>query len=289
MTTAGKAQNAFAGEKTYQLRARRALPILVRQAKAREPITYGGLARELGMPNPRTLNFVLGSVGRTIENLAKETGTMIPALTALVVNSATKLPSEGVAEFLPDGRRFQVANPRERDIIARRVLDEVYLFGRWDYLLSRLNLAPAAAYVPPSEPIRGGGESEAHRNLKQRIAADPSLVGLSRRPVMRDTEFLLRSGDRLDVFFGYRERRIAVEVKTADANLSEISRGLFQCVKYKSLIDAELRVADEASVAEAILALGGALPESLVPAKNVLGILVIENLEASGSVRIASA
>jgi hypothetical protein len=46
----------MSGDKLYQERARRAMPILVRQALASQPIYYSDLAEELGMSNPRNLN-----------------------------------------------------------------------------------------------------------------------------------------------------------------------------------------------------------------------------------------
>ena len=45
------------GAKTYQQRARSALPILVRQAKAHQTMFYSELALEMGISNPRTLNY----------------------------------------------------------------------------------------------------------------------------------------------------------------------------------------------------------------------------------------
>jgi len=57
----GEVAETMEGNKLYQERARRAMPILVRQALAGETIYYQDLADELGMPNPRNLNFVLGS------------------------------------------------------------------------------------------------------------------------------------------------------------------------------------------------------------------------------------
>ena len=55
----------------YQRRAFSALPLLVRQAEAGQTIHYGQLARELGMPNPRNLNHVLGSIGTSLRNLGQ--------------------------------------------------------------------------------------------------------------------------------------------------------------------------------------------------------------------------
>lgn len=54
------------GDKLYQQRAREALPLLVRQASACETIYYQELADEMGMPNPRNLNYVLGSRSNTL-------------------------------------------------------------------------------------------------------------------------------------------------------------------------------------------------------------------------------
>ena len=50
------------GDKPYQQQARKALPILVRQASVRKSIFYSDLADELKMPNARNLNYVLGSI-----------------------------------------------------------------------------------------------------------------------------------------------------------------------------------------------------------------------------------
>lgn len=61
-----KIAKPISGDKLYQERARATLPLLVRQAHAGSPIRYGELAAELGMPNPRNLNYVLGSIGKAM-------------------------------------------------------------------------------------------------------------------------------------------------------------------------------------------------------------------------------
>ena len=82
MTTAKAAELIF-GDRPYQVRARAALPILVRQVDAREPITYTDLAKELGMPNPRNLNWVLGSIGETLLDLSRKWNETIPLINTL--------------------------------------------------------------------------------------------------------------------------------------------------------------------------------------------------------------
>ncbi len=69
MSTA-KISEPISGDKAYQVHARAAFPLLVRQAQAGVPVFYSDLAEELGMPNPRNLNYVLGSIGQSLELLS---------------------------------------------------------------------------------------------------------------------------------------------------------------------------------------------------------------------------
>ena len=73
------------GDMLYQQRARLAFPMLVRQALAGKPLTYEDLAEELEMPNPRNLNYVLGSIGN-----ANHLG--IPFLGVLLIDRRELLP-----------------------------------------------------------------------------------------------------------------------------------------------------------------------------------------------------
>src|SRR5436190_337169 len=93
----------------YQRRALRALPILVRQAWAGRPIYYGEIAQELGMPNPRNMNYVLGSVGTSIQNLSAKWNERIPPLQVLAINVSAGLPGEGFAEFTNEPDAFKRA------------------------------------------------------------------------------------------------------------------------------------------------------------------------------------
>ncbi len=81
----------------------------------------------------------------------------------------------------------------------------------------------------------------------------------------------------LSAFFD-SNRRIAVEVKGASAPVSEVIRGLFQCVKYEAVLDAQARVAGSQQDCEAVLALGGSFPNELTPLRHTLGVKVFENL-----------
>jgi len=49
----------ISGEKLFLQRASTELPYLVRQARAGKPIYYSDLASEIGISNPRNLNYAL--------------------------------------------------------------------------------------------------------------------------------------------------------------------------------------------------------------------------------------
>ncbi len=54
-----------------------------------------------------------------------------------------------------------------------------------------------------------------------------------------DVEHILPSGDRLDVYFECIDgSRVAVEVKPSISDDSDITRGIFQCIKYKAILEA---------------------------------------------------
>lgn len=285
MTETGEASvGGLNGDKLYQIRARAALPILVRQATAGQTILYGELARELNMPNPRNLNYVLGAIGNTMLELGQEWGIKVPPIQALVVNVDTGLPGEGISWFAPDAAAFAKASRRQRRIIIEAMLSEVFTFTRWFDVLGRYGLAPIeppSSVLPPVEEIfgaGGAGESECHRLLKQAIAARPDLVGLPRSYAPGAVEVSLYSGDRIDVQFRTLTRRCAVEVKPVGADLREVVRGMFQCVKYLAVMEAESK-AEQAQVdCSVVLALGGEMPAALAGLRAVLGIEVRSRL-----------
>jgi len=268
------------GDKKYQQRAREALPILVRQAKAHRTILYGELAGELGMSNPRTLNWPLGSIGNSMLDLQSRWGRQVPPIQALVVNKSSGLPGEGIAWFAPDAHGFKNASRAERKLIVESMLQEVFTFREWDLVLEELGLSPASVVeLPPIGAItpRGGrAEGEEHLELKLALAQHPGWLSLPRRFAPGETEVGLYSGDTVDVLFADPNRRVAAEVKGRSAPRSEVVRGLFQCVKYEAVLNAEARASGARLDCEAVLVLGGNLPESLRWLRNTLQVAVFE-------------
>jgi hypothetical protein len=277
------------GERLYQKRASKALPILVRQAELRTPILYSALAEEIGMPNPRNLNDVLECVGLRLDALSRDWGESVPKIQILVINKQTKLPSEGIG-WLFEGkdREWYDSLPLKEQ---RRQLEiagaQIYDYEEWPQVLEAIGLRPVSpdagelvqdsATLGATTESRGssfgaGGESKAHKNLKDFIALHPEILDLSTKGGNGKTEVPLPSGDKLDVHFVRGVDRIAVEVKSALSSLSDIVRGMFQCIKYRAVIEAEQASLGQKPSARAILVLETRLPKQLIGLRNMLGI-----------------
>ena len=266
------------GEKLYEQRARAALPILVRQAKASEPIYYSNLASELGIPNPRNLNFVLGLIGNNLRRLGEQWGTRVPQLQAIVRNKTTDMPGEGFAEFAPDPRLFRRATRPQRKRIVEAMLQEVWAFPRWDDVLQHFGLeAVENRWVgrhprQPPPPRAGLGESPAHRQLKEYLAAHPEALGLPPELAPGTLEFLFGSGDVVDILFDRGPEWIGVEVKSSVSDDADLVRGIYQCVKYHALMEAAQKVRQRVVGCRMILATDRRLPRELVVLRNTLGV-----------------
>ncbi|MGA9378062.1 MAG: hypothetical protein WBV73_04765, partial [Phormidium sp.] len=281
METAQTAKALF-GNKLYQQRAREALPILVRQATANQIISYSDLATELRMPNARNLNFVLGSIGQTMQQLSEEWNEEIPPINCLVCNKTTGLPGEGVGMFVSN-KDFSKLPRKQQQAIVNAQLHKVFAYPYWNKVLAHLNLTPQSVpdYSSLFEAIhnkRGvDGESQFHLNLKNYIRSNPDAVGLPKNTT-GETEYPLPSGDRVDVLFKLEKECVAVEVKSRISDTSDIFRGLFQCVKYRAVIEAFQVVRGDQSSCRVLLALESKLPAELLQMKNTLGIEVIEQI-----------
>jgi hypothetical protein len=133
----------------------------------------------------------------------------------------------------------------------------------------------------------GGGEGYEHKRLKEYVAKNPVAVGLSAHIKEGETEFKISSGDSIDVYFQNKKDWIGVEVKSLISSEADLTRGLFQCIKYKAVMEAmQLSLGIEQN-AYSILALEGELPSGLVRLKKILGIEVVERVYEKGDVGTA--
>jgi hypothetical protein len=277
-----KVAKALEGERLYQQRARIALPILVRQAHAGAKIYYEELAAELGMPNPRNLNYPLGSIGTALEELSKVWKQEIPQIQCLVVNQRTGLPGEGVGRFVRDAGEFKGLPLRKRRAIVDAVLAKVFAYPYWNKVLDTFDLKPATTgyecIIESAAKYQGGGESDLHKALKRFVAENPRVIDLPGRAGIGELEHALPSGDSIDVFFYHACIRTAVEVKSRISDHADIARGLFQCVKYRAVLDACVAAENSDDSTEAVLVLEGGLPDDLRALRNILDVKIVEHV-----------
>lgn len=283
MTAIAAKYGLLGGKKLYQIRARQTLPYLIRQAKAGQPIFYSDLAKELGYPNPRSFNFILGAIGNALQELSQQYEEEIPPIQCIVINKNNELPGEGVGWFINKKDFSKITKAKQRVIIDTE-LAKIYTYDKWDWVLDRLHLEPLEdnldAELEKARKIRGGGESEDHKRFKEWISQNPQAVKL-KSTVKVQIEHKLVSGDCIDVLFNDNLFQIAVEVKSRISKKEDILRGIFQCVKYKKLLEAEQIINNKIPNSYAILALEGRLPEEFISVKNRLGVDVIDEIVVS--------
>lgn len=282
MPTTAQTASPLTGDKLYKERARAALPLLVRQATAAKPIFYSSLAGELGMPNPRNLNYVLGSIGQAMARLSKQWKTKVPPLQCLVVNKATGIPGEGIGWFLIAKEDFGKLPLRRRREIVQAELQHIYAYPHWGEVLAELGIEPSTTdftdEISSASQGFGGGESPEHKRLKEFVAKNPTAIGLPKTMSNGETEYRLPSGDCLDVSFRTRKHWVAVEVKSHVSDSADLVRGVFQCIKYQAILDAVLLSESKAINARAVLVLADKLPDSLQPLCNLLGVDVVDGV-----------
>ena len=124
-----------------------------------------------------------------------------------------------------------------------------------------------------------GGEGLVHKLMKEYISIHPEILKINNTDKNKKAvlEYTLLSADRIDVLFELNNgNRIAVEVKPKNAPDEDILRGIYQCVKYQSLLDAEDTVHNRNRVNKCILVIGGMLSQENKATASILGINVVE-------------
>ena len=232
------------------------------------------------MPNPRNLNYILGSIGQALVRLSKHWKEKVPPIQCLVVSKATGIPGEGIGWFLVSEDDFGKLPLRRRREIVHAELEHIYSYPHWDDVLAHLDLQSVETdfteEIARASSGFGEGESEEHKRLKEFVAMNPSAIGLPKTTHIGKTEYRLPSGDCLDISFRSKRTWIAVEVKSRTSRHQDLVRGIFQCIKYQAILDAVLIAESQTSDARVLLVLEESLPESLQPLCNLLGVDVVD-------------
>ena len=270
-------------EKTISL-VSRTIPILIRWANSGVTTnTYGDLIKELGMKRFSGIGYTLGCIEDVIARLRKETGEQIPTLNALI-QGKDGLPSYGF-EYVNEYYGKMSFQDKKRYV--EGVNNETLNYKNWDAVLQALCLKPSVVNSVKDETVirsgksHGFGEGPHHKALKEYIYNHPVSIGLKNID-KKDTEYVLLSGDRLDVYFEQKDgTRIAVEVKSIVSPDDDILRGIYQCIKYKAVLDAENKAHGIFGKSHSLLVIEGVLSESNRQVKNSLGVEVVERFVQS--------
>ena len=222
----------------------------------------------------------MGYVDDVFVRFQEVTGEKVPTLNALVKSKSTGLPSPGFSYVYTS---YDDMTESEKKIFVMGLNKEAIEYPQWNWVLSSLGLSPSVIDTKASEEIirsdkfyGSGGEGENHKRLKEYVYNHPEVVGIKGFK-KREMEHILLSGDRLDVFFELNDgQKIAVEIKPSTSPDADVLRGLYQCIKYKSILDAEDKVHGEKANNSAILVLGGELSPENRKVRDTLDIKVYE-------------
>lgn len=269
------------GTEATRKNVRLMLPVMIHWAKTgHNEHTYGDLAHAIGKSKFSGIGHALYSVQEVLNELSDKTNREIPTLNSLCKNAKTMLPSEGFEFVSP---RYNDLDENGKRIFVEGLDSKAINYPHWDWVLNELNLKEAAPFTREQlEVIKNpycihSGEGEEHKVLKEYICQHPECLGY-KDIAFAETEHILSSGDRLDVYFELSDgTHIAIEVKPSTSPDQDITRGVFQCVKYYAVMDALRNIECKDYNVEVLLVTTGTLaPQNITLAKE-LDVEYVEN------------
>lgn len=254
------------------------IPILVGWAKyGLTNKTYGDLLHALGYTRYSGIGDQLGNVETVMRELRKMTGEDVPTLNALVKKNG--IPSDGFDFVYPNYNGLTLS---EKLVFVTGINEKALNYQKWDWVLDQLGLQPSKIITEQElEAISvhgGGGEGKEHKAIKEFVYNNPESLGIN-GVIRKETEHPLPSGDRLDVYFETSDCRYAIEVKPSTSPDDDITRGIFQCVKYKSVMEAIRKVEYGRYAISALLIVAGSMSDRNKQLAEALEIKCIEHLK----------
>jgi hypothetical protein len=177
-----------------------------------------------------------------------------PPINTLVVDGLNHLPGTGadwyVKRHLGKGVTYSRLTTSKKREVLQPVHDDVFGYRKWNKMAHRL-FGPQVGEADESERARerdgkgrrlgfdGAPESKEHKRLKGYVSAHPRRFGAPAECPAGKEEKVLDSGDEVDVWFVVPGEQLAVEVKSVRSTDVDLRRGVFQCVKYRSVLAAQ--------------------------------------------------
>ncbi len=235
------------------------------------------------------MSYPLGVIGRSLKKLGRLLKEKIPPIQCVVVNAQTGIPGEGFYGFLPSIKGpsdIKGMSAMQKRGLVDKALTGIFTYQKWDNVLKEFGLKPALidhnvekiVRAETSNRMGAGGEGKEHERLKKYVKKNPICVKVNFKILHAEIEKELPSHDLVDVFFDTRKWWVGVEVKSKISDEADIHRGLYQCVKYRAVLESFRSAMGFKRDVRVLLALGGELPRSLVSIRNILDVEVIENV-----------
>lgn len=271
--------------------ARKILPLLVWYAKKGRTVTYGELNTEVvkrgWSHSVMAVNYgkPAGIIGDVLIALSKKWKEKVPPLNSIVVNAASGQPGSGVDYYLEKycvRKNITDLGFRERRSVVEQIHADVFAYPYWDKVLAECSLkhlkkSPSTKRITKDTGFPHGGwstecESEEHKRLKKYCAQNAAALFELEDIVSVHQEYLFASGDKADLVIETKASLVGVEVKSRISNDADLSRGLFQCIKYQALLRAEQKAIGRPPTAWAVLVTERQLPATLGNLADVLDI-----------------
>ena len=238
------------------------IPILVGWAKyGLTNKTYGDLIHALGYTRYSGIGDQLGNVETVMRELRKMTGEDVPTLNALVKTPKDGIPSGGFDFVYPNYNGLTLS---EKLVFVAGINEKALNYQKWDWVLDQLGLQPSKIITEQELEVvsvhGGGGEGKEHKAIKEYVYKHPESLGIT-GVIRKETEHPLPSGDRLDVYFETSDSRYAIEVKPSTSSDDDIIRGIFQCTKYKAVLEAMRKVECDRYSISTLLVVAGTMSD----------------------------
>lgn len=265
-----------------------AMATLVEAASLRAPTTYKAIAARIERRLRSTVatehvGVVVGSMMDEILAVAPKA----PPLNIMCVYKATKLPGDGahyyIMRYNPKIDYNSLILSKQREALLP-VYEDIFKFNGWPQI-ARKAFGISVLTKPESQQLQperdgkakrlgfgGPPESHEHRRLKEYVQKNPKLFGAPVGCKKGVIEKLLKSHDEIDVWFVSPGEQLAVEVKSHRSPDLDLQRGIFQCVKYRAILQAENKAERITSNVRACLVSERKLPDDLSRLARLLAV-----------------
>ncbi len=227
---------------------------LIHAAIQRSSVTYGEARRRLETEIGFSTIFStrMGIPAGTLMDKMLKVKKDCPLLNVLLVKQSDRMPGVGAGPYMaiylnrPElaEREFRKNKPDKWRDAFDEICRNVYAFSDWDRVYKDAFGHRLPAFSSSRGTERDGirnarhGEGKNHENLRLWIRDNPGRVRRNYANVKTDTEVVLDSADRVDVVYYGPDSTVAIEVKSLDSDDADLRRGIFQCIKYRAVMQA---------------------------------------------------